>query len=259
VTARRARARAGQVVRELKSLADPSQLHGMARFGINTRNALGGIGLPQLRGLAKQFGRDHDLALALWDTGLLEARLLAGMLDEPEKVTEEQMEVWAAGFESWDLVDGVCGDLFDKTPFAYRKAVEWCGRDEEFVKRAGFAMIARMAVHDKEAPDRVFGAFLPLIEREAGDRRNFVRKAVNWALREIGKRSRALNAIAVDTALRIQEGGPRSGRWVASDALRELRSDGVQGRLEARAASRLRPSRARPSVRARRPPPEPPS
>jgi 3-methyladenine DNA glycosylase AlkD len=250
VTARAAKARARAILAELRALADPSRREGMARFGIKTDRALGGITLPRLRATAKRIGIDHQLAMELWTTGILEARSLATMIDDPALVTEEQMEAWAAEFDSWDIVDNACGTLFDKTPFAYHKAVEWCGRDEEFVKRAGFTLIATLAVHDKEAPDRVFGAFLPLIEREAGDRRNFVRKAVNWALRQIGKRSLFLNGLAIEAAERIRL-GPRAGRWVASDALRELRSDAVRARLTERGGS-SRPGR---TVRARRPPP----
>ena len=228
---------AGKVIAELRELGDPAQREGMARFGIATDHALGGINLPTLRAIGRRIGVDHDLAGRLWASGIHEARILAGYVDDPAQVTEEQMEMWAADFDSWDIVDNMCGDLFDRTPFAYEKAVAWARRDEEFVKRAGFALMARLAVHDKATPDRVFGAFLPIIERESGDRRNFVRKAVNWALREIGKRSAVLNAMAIRTAQRIHSQGPPAGRWVASDALRELRSDAVRSRLRQREAA----------------------
>ena len=221
-----------QVLEELTGLGDRAGREGMARFGIETSRALG-VSVVKLRSLAKRIGRDHELALQLWRSGIHEARLLAAFVDEPAEVSEEQMEAWAAEFDSWDLVDQCCGSLFDKSPFAYRKAVEWSAREEEFVKRAGFALMASLAVHDTSVPDEVLGAFLPVIEREAVDRRNYVRKAVNWALRQIGKRSPALNAMAVKTAERIQT-GPREGRWVASDALRELKSEPVQSRLRAR-------------------------
>jgi 3-methyladenine DNA glycosylase AlkD len=224
-----------RVVSELRAVADPSQLDGMARFGIRTDRALGGVGLPRMRALAKRVGRRHDLALGLWDTGIDEARLVATMVDDPTSVTEDQMEAWVADLDSWDLCDGLCGNLFDRTPYAYAKAVEWSARQEEFVKRAGFAMMAELAVHDKTAPDESFAALLPVIEREAPDRRNFVRKAVNWALREIGKRNLALNEAAVATARRILQQGPRAARWVASDALRELTGEPVQRRLRDRA------------------------
>jgi 3-methyladenine DNA glycosylase AlkD len=224
-----------RVVSELRAVADPSQLDGMARFGIRTDRALGGVGLPRMRALAKRVGRRHDLALGLWETGIHEARLVATMVDDPTSVTEDQMEAWVADLDSWDLCDGLCGNLFDRTPYAYAKAVEWSARQEEFVKRAGFAMMAELAVHDKTAPDESFAALLPVIEREAPDRRNFVRKAVNWALREIGKRNLALNEAAVATARRILQQGPRAARWVASDALRELTGEPVQRWLRDRA------------------------
>jgi 3-methyladenine DNA glycosylase AlkD len=213
-------------------MADPRALEGLARFGITTNRALGGISLPSLRAMAKRLGKDHALAEGLWASGIHEARILAAMLDDPAAVTEEQMEAWASDFDSWDVVDGICGGLFDRTPFAYIKAVEWSSREEEFVKRAAFSLMAALAVHDKKAGDLAFERFLPIIEREAGDPRNFVRKAVNWALRQIGKRNAALNAKAIQTAERIlAASGPRSARWVASDALRELKSDTVHARL----------------------------
>jgi 3-methyladenine DNA glycosylase AlkD len=234
-----------EVIEELRSRANARDLEGMARFGIDTSSALGGSSMPYLRWLAKRLGKDHALAAELWKSGIHEARLLAAMVDDPAQVTEQQMEEWAAEFDSWDIVDGVCGTLFDRTPFAYRKAVEWSSREEEFVKRAAFSLMAMLAVNDKKAPHSSFEPFLPIIEREAGDRRNFVRKAVNWALRQIGKRNPALNAVAIASAERIQRSGVRPAKWVASDALRELRSNAVQSRLS---ASRVRkPPRGSPS------------
>lgn len=227
--------RSKALIDELRSMADPSQLEGMARFGIKTGRALGGIGLPRLRAMAKRIGKDHLLADELWRSQIHEARILASMIDDPAAVSEEQMEEWAAGFDSWDVVDGVCSSLFDKTPFAWAKALEWSSREEEFVKRAGFTMMATLAVHDKKATDEEFLALLPVIEREAGDPRNFVRKAANWALRQIGKRNTVLNAAAIACAERIHSEGTRSAKWVASDALRELRSDAAQSRLRSRA------------------------
>ena len=218
------------VLAKLKSLANPKNVAGMARFGINPENTLG-VSVPTLRKLAKEIGRDHALAQELWASGVHEARMLAGLIDDPRLVTEEQMERWVADFDSWDVCDGCCGDLFDKTPLAYRKAVEWAARDEEFVKRAGFALMAWLAVHDKRAPDDAFLEFLPVIERESADGRNFVKKAINWALRQIGKRNAALNAAAIRTAEEIQQMGSKSGRWIASDALRELTSEKVRDRL----------------------------
>jgi 3-methyladenine DNA glycosylase AlkD len=227
-----ARTRARQIENELRSLGDPSAREGQARFGIQTRRALG-ISMPKLRAIARREGKDHELALALWASGIHESRILAALVDDPAAVTEAQMEEWAGEFDSWDLVDQCCGALFDRTPWAYPKAVEWAGRREEFVKRAGFSLMAQLAVHDKRAPDERFHRFLPIIEREAADPRNFVKKAVNWALRGIGKRSLALNALAVETAIRIQARGTGAARWVASDALRELRNAQVVARIRA--------------------------
>jgi 3-methyladenine DNA glycosylase AlkD len=224
--------RSREVLDELRARANPADLAGMARFGINTGRALGGSRLPDLRALAKRIGTDHRLALHLWRSRVHEARLLAAMVDDPAEVTEDQMEAWAKDFDSWDAVDGVCCTLFDRTPYAWDKAVEWSEREEEFVKRAGFVLMACLAVHDKKSPDARFESLLPIIEREAGDPRNYVRKAVNWALRQIGKRNLGLNRVAIQTAERILEVVPRSARWVASDALRELRSENVQGRYK---------------------------
>jgi len=222
-----------EVREELHALSDPVGRDGMARFGIRTDQALG-ISMPSLRALAKRIGTDHRLAGQLWRSRIHEARLLASMIDDPAAVTEQQIEDWAAGFDSWDVVDVTCGSLFDRTPFAYAKAAAWSTRDEEFVKRAGFALMASLAVHDTRASDHAIARFLPLIERQAWDGRNFVKKAVNWALRQIGKRNLALNERAIATALRIQAQGTAPARWIAADALRELRSDAVQERLHRR-------------------------
>jgi 3-methyladenine DNA glycosylase AlkD len=229
--------RSRQVVDELRSLAAPAALEGMARFGINTNRAMGGISVPTLRAMARRIGRDHHLAQELWATEIHEARLLASMIDDPDLVTNAQMETWAAGFDSWDVTDACCGNLFDRTPFAYTKALEWSVREEEFVKRAAFSLIATLAVHDREAPDPKFEGLLAVIERESRDGRNFVKKAVNWALRSIGKRNLALNAAAVASAERIRGQGSPSARWIATDALRELRSDAVLGRLRRKEAA----------------------
>lgn len=185
-----------------------------------------------LHKLAREIGKNHALAGQLWDSGVHEARLLAALVEDPRQVTEEQMEGWVAAFDSWDVCDNCCGSLFDKTPFAYRKVVEWSAREEEFVKRAGFALLAYLAVHDKKREDEAFLAFLPLIERESTDRRNFVKKAINWALREIGKRNLSLNKAAIEAAERIKAANPRGAQWVATDALRELSGEAVQRRLK---------------------------
>ena len=209
-----------QILTQLKSLADPAALAGMAHFGIHTHNALG-VSMPTLRKLAGK-RRDHALAEQLWQTGIHEARILAAIVDDPAQVTPEQMERWAVDFDSWDVCDQVTTDLFDLTPYAHQKALEWAERNEEFVKRAGFALMAGLAVHNKTAADGYFLEFLPAIERQATDGRNFVKKAVNWALRNIGKRNPALRQAAMQTAVAIQAIPSPVARWIAADALREL-------------------------------------
>jgi 3-methyladenine DNA glycosylase AlkD len=215
-------------------MANPADLDGMARFGIQTSNSLGGIAMPRLQKLAKEIGKDHQLAGQLWASGIREARLLACMVADPKATTREQMERWVADFDSWDVCDTCCGYLFDRTSVAYSKALEWSSREEEFVKRAGFALTAFLVVHDKKAPDEKFMQFLPVIKREATDDRNFVKKAVNWALRQIGKRNMRLNLAAIETAQEIREIDSRSARWIAADALRELKGDAVQARLNSK-------------------------
>lgn len=211
-------------------MADPSRLSGMARYGIATERAFG-ITVTQLRGYARTLGRDQELAAELWDSGVHEARLLATMVAEPALVTEVQVDAWIRDVDSWDLCDGLCGNLVDRTPFALDKVVEWTARDEEFVKRAGFALIAWMAVHRKDLNDECFEAFLPTIREGSTDERNYVKKAVNWALRQIGKRSEGLNRRSIETARDIQRMDSRAARWIATDALRELTSEPVQERL----------------------------
>jgi len=210
-----------EVLAELRRHANPKNLEGMARFGISPKGTLG-VNVPILRAMGKRIGRNHALAQELWASGIHEARLLAGMIDEPKEVTEKQMEKWVKDFDSWDVCDQACMNLFDKTPFAYRKAAEWSRRKEEFVKRAGFALMASLSVHDKKAEDKKFEKFLPLIERASTDERNFVKKAVNWALRQIGKRNPRLCKLAMQSARRIQKKDSKAARWVAGDALREL-------------------------------------
>ncbi len=211
-------------------MANPKNVEGMARFGINPKDTLG-ISVWDLRKVAKDIGRDHGLALALWKTGVHEARLLAAFVDEPSKVTAAQMDAWARDFDSWDVCDQACTDLFDKTPHASAKALAWSRRRGEFVKRGGFALMAGIAWHSKTAKDADFLPFLEAITREAGDDRNYVKKAVSWALRNIGKRDPALNRRAVATARAIQKQDSKAARWIASDALRELTGEAVQKRL----------------------------
>jgi 3-methyladenine DNA glycosylase AlkD len=223
--------RAAEVLARLKSQGNPASVEGQARYGIAPKTVNYGVSLPTLRAMAKEIGKDHDLAEQLWASGVHPARLLATLIDDPRQVTEEQMDRWASTFDSWDLVDGAAGNLFHKTPFAYDKAAQWSAREEEFVKRAAFSLIAYLAVHDKKAPDERFQAFLPLIKREANDNRNLVKKAVNWALRQIGKRNSALNTAAIACAEEIRTLDSSPARWIAADALRELKSEAVQRRL----------------------------
>jgi len=203
----------------------------MVRFGINPENTFG-VSIPNLRKVAKEIGTNHPLAQKLWSSGIHEARILACMVDDPTAVTEKQLESWVKDFDSWDVCDQCCSNLFDKTDFAYQKVVEWSKREEEFVKRAGFVLMACLAVHDKNAGNRKFENFLPIIKRESVDNRNFVKKAVNWALRQIGKRNLRLNKTAIKTAKDIQKMDSKSARWIATDALRELTSQAVQRRLK---------------------------
>lgn len=220
-----------EIMRRLKSLSDPSAVAGMKRFGISADNTYG-ISIPNLRKISKEVGRDHQLAEQLWVSGIHEARILACMIDDARMVTEGQMEGWAKGFDSWDVCDQCCGNLFDKTKFAYQKAKEWSTRKEEFVKRAGFVLMAELAVHGKKTADEEFLNFLPIIKRESVDDRNFVKKAVNWALRQIGKRNKNLNAKAIETAKEILKIDSRSSKWIAFDAVRELTNDAVKKRLK---------------------------
>jgi 3-methyladenine DNA glycosylase AlkD len=221
---------AEEIVAYLKASGDPERVEGMARFGIRRGEAVG-VPMPELRKLAREIGKDQGLAGALWLTGLHEARILATIVAEPRQMTEAQMDGWVADIDSWDLCDQACGNLFIRSPYAYQKANEWSRRPEEFVRRAGFAMIAYLAVHDKKAPDERLREFFPLIVEAADDERNFVKKAVNWALRALGKRSRALNQEAVRVAGQLKGRDSRSARWIGSDALRELEGEGVQARL----------------------------
>ncbi len=219
-----------QVLERLEAKARPDRLDGMARYGMATERRLG-VSMPDLRALAKEIGKDHDLALRLWETGIPEARILAAMVDRPEQVTEEQMERWVGGIDSWDVCDQVCMKLFEKTQFAEQKIAEWSAREEEFVKRTAFSLIACLAWHDKTAPDSRFINWLPVIKRGALDERNFVKKAVSWALRHIGKRNPELNQAALKTARELKAMSSKPARWIASSAIRELESDAVQKRL----------------------------
>jgi 3-methyladenine DNA glycosylase AlkD len=219
-----------EVLQKLKALARPDQLVGMARFAIAGEGRLG-VSVPEMRKLAKEIGKDHALALQLWKTGIPDARIVAGMVGEPDKLTEKQMEDWVRDFDSWDVCDQVCMNLFEKTPLAIKKIHDWSKRDEEFVKRTAYALIACLAWHDRGAEDDKFLALFPVIKRGATDERNFVKKAVNWALRNIGKRNPNLNKAAIRLAREIQGIDSKAARWIAADAIRELESDAVQQRL----------------------------
>jgi 3-methyladenine DNA glycosylase AlkD len=220
-----------EVLQRLKSKARPDQLEGMARYGMAVERRLG-LSIPDLRKLAKELGQDHELALKLWKTGIAEARMVAAMIDDPAKLTEEQMEDWVKDFNSWDVCDQVCMNLFEKVTLAWKKIIDWSEREEEFVKRAAFALIACLAWHDKKAKDERFIELFPVIIRGATDERNFVKKAVNWALRNIGKRNAKLNKAAVNCAREIQQIDSKAARWIASDTIRELQSEAVQKRLK---------------------------
>jgi len=219
------------ILARLKTLSDPKAVEGMARYGINPQNTYG-VSIPSLRKIARETGKNHALAQELWASGIHEARILASMIDDPGMATEEQLESWVEDFDSWDVCDQCCMNFFQKTEFAYRKAIEWSERDKEFVKRAGFALMACLAVSDKNADDEVFDAFFPIIKREASDNRNYVKKAVNWALRQIGKRNIGLNKKAILIAVEIQKMDSRSAKWIASDAIRELTGESVRKRLQ---------------------------
>lgn len=223
-----------EIIRELIFISDPANRAELDRVAIHSPKSLG-IRVPDIKRFAREVKKEvadrHAMALGLWDTGIFEAQAVAALIDDPKKVMPKQMEAWAADFDNWATVDGTCCYLFCRTPFAYEKAVEWAGREGEFNKRAGFSLMAYLAIHDKKAEDAKIAGFLPIIERHSDDGRNFVKKAVNWALRQIGKRNSALNQAAIETAERIKMQNTASAKWIASDALRELRSDAVRERI----------------------------
>src|SRR5205809_3380299 len=225
-----------RALEELRALGERRNVDGMARFGIRAK-VVYGVAKPKMDLLARRIGKDHPLALELWASGVHDARILAGMIDLPEDVSAGQMDRWVRDFDNWDVCDGTCCHLFVFAAPARKKALLWCRRKEEFIKRAGFALMAYLAYRDKEASDAQFRKMLPLIEREAYDDRNFVRKAVNWALRNIGKRNLRLNREAIRAAERIRRQGTRSARWIATDALRELQGAAVQARLLRKAST----------------------
>ena len=219
-----------EVLTELKKLSNPAHFAQLERFGIENSNALG-IKIPDLRLFAKKIGKNHELALELWKTEVHEARLLASFIDDPKLVTEQQLDAWVKDFDSWDICDQCCS-LLIQTPFAKRKIETYSAENKEFVKRTAFVLICALVIYDKKVNNESFYPYFELIEREAWDERNFVRKAVNWALRQIGKRNQALRLKAIECAERIQLQDSKSSRWIAADALRELRSEQVIKRLK---------------------------
>lgn len=222
------------IIKKLESLGNPNNVKGMARFRIITKKAFG-ISSPVLKNLAKeiknQTANRHALALELWETEIYEARIIAYLIDDSKQVTPEQMDDWVADFDNWAICDGTCGHLFCRSEFAYQRAFEWAEREEEFIKRAGIVLMAWLAVHDKKADDERIAEFLPILEQKADDERNFIKKAVNWSLRQIGKRNLHLNKLAIESAERIKLQNTKSARWIAADALRELRHEKTQERL----------------------------
>jgi 3-methyladenine DNA glycosylase AlkD len=233
-----------EVVAQLRARASEQVKTGMARYGIPSDKALG-IPVGALKSMGKRLGRNHALAAALWETDIYEARLLATFVDEPELVTAAQMDAWARQFDNWAVCDTACFALFDRTPHAFSKVAAWGGRKEEFVKRAAFALLASLTVHDKAASDDAFLRCLPLIERAATDQRNFVMKSVNWALRSVGKRSPVLHAEALSVCRRLAALPEPAPRWVGKNALRELESASVLRRLKAKGTSKPRASGVR--------------
>lgn len=222
---------APEILSRLRALYNPANVEGMARYGIQSHNTLG-ISIPTLRQIAREAGKSHEQAADLWASGIHEARILASMVDDPKLVSEEQIERWVSEFDSWDVCDQVCSNLFDATPFAWQKAMQWSEREEEYICRAGFVLMACLAVHDKRARDEQFEAFFPVIISAATDGRNFVKKAVNWALRGIGKRNPVLNRRAIEIARQISQIDSSVARWIAADALRELTSLKIQARFK---------------------------
>jgi 3-methyladenine DNA glycosylase AlkD len=227
---------AKQVINDLRKNANPSNIEGMRRYGISVENALG-IPIPIIRDMAKRIGKNHELAQLVWEGNYHEARILAGLVDEPAKVTFEQMESWVNEIDSWNVCDQLCSNLFDKTIHSYRAARTWSNREEVFVKRAGYVLMATLAVHDKKAADEPFREFLALIREGSTDDRNFVKKAVNWALRQIGKRNIALHEAAIEMAELIVKQESSAARWIAKDALRELTNQATIERLIRKAGS----------------------
>lgn len=220
-----------EILEKLKKLSSPEAKAAQEYFGIKGIKSYG-LRTPQMRKFAKHLGTNHTLALQLWKTEIHEARHIAVFIADHKQVTGKLMDLWLKDFNTWDIVDNCCGTLFDRTPGAFEKAMEWTKREKEFEKRAGFVMMAELAVHDKKSDDKKFEQFLPLLIRESHDERNFVKKAVNWALRQIGKRNQRLCKKAMATAKEIQKKGDAASRWIAADALRELEKYQKEGKIK---------------------------
>jgi len=222
-----------EVIKKIKSLRNPENVKGMVRYGINPRNNLG-VSIYKMRPIAKEIGRNHDLAIKLWNSDIHDARLLACFIDDPDKLTSEQMDSWAKDFDSWDICDQTCTSLFDLNPLAWKKVFEWAEQDEEFVKRGAFALIAGLSVHDKKASDKKFEQFFPIIKKHSIDERNYVKKAVNWALRNIGKRNLNLNKKTIELSKNILTINSKTAKWIARDAIRELSTEKIQKKIKKR-------------------------
>ncbi|OGZ67372.1 MAG: DNA alkylation repair protein [Candidatus Staskawiczbacteria bacterium RIFCSPHIGHO2_02_FULL_34_10] len=220
-----------EVLEKLEFLKNKKFAKGMSRFGIKPKTKVYGIPVPKLRKIAKSIGKNHSLALKLWEAKIHEARLLAGFIDEPEKITKKQFEKWILDFDSWDICDQVCGNLFDKTKFVYKKIFALAKRKKEFVKRTAFTLMACLAVHNKEMIDKDFLAFFPLIKKESVDERNFIKKAVNWALRQIGKKNKNLHKKVIILAKEIYNINSKSAKWIANNAIRELESNKIKNKI----------------------------
>jgi 3-methyladenine DNA glycosylase AlkD len=219
------------VLFELKKCARPDQLTGMAKYGMTIENRLG-VSVPEVRRIAKEIGKNHTLALELWKTKIAEARMVASMIADPNELASDEMDSWVKDFNSWDVCDQVCMNLFDKTPLAWNKVIQWSEREEEFVKRAAYALIACLAWHDKSAEDEKFIKLLPLISNAIYDNRNYVKKAASWALRHIGKRNERLHPVILKEAEQLKNNKNKTARWIGSDTVRDLTSDSILRRME---------------------------